>query len=113
MDTDANDASRLFRMEVFVARSNSRIGTIRLDPPRVGWIFCWGGVAAVLALLGILIFGAYTPRQKNSGTLVPSDGVLTVVPKSGGLVTRVFVKAGDVVKAQQPILELSGEQSSV
>lgn len=102
----------LFREEVLAARRNGSLGSIRLQAPRLAWVFVGVGVLAVTVIIGLLLGGHYTRSEQVSGSLVPSRGLLGLAPSSPGIVTRVLVDEGDVVRAGQPIVEISGEQTS-
>lgn len=104
--------SRLFREEVFAARHDGWLGSIRLQSPRPGWIFFGFGLLSVVAIFGLLIGGHYTKREQVNGALVPSAGLLTITPLTSGTLTRVLVREGDKVYRGQPLLEISGEQDS-
>lgn len=102
----------LFRKEVLAAHQNEWLGSIRLQPPRLGWPFFGLGLVATAAILWLLIGSHYTRHEQVDGTLVPSSGLLTVTPVASGIVTRVLVREGDKVHAGQPLVEISGEQDS-
>lgn len=102
----------LFRQEVMDARHGDWLGTIRLQAPRLGWVFFGFSLLAVGATLALLIGGHYTRHEQVDGTLVPSNGLLTLTPAMPGIVTRVLVHEGDTVHAGQSLLEISGEQDS-
>ncbi|MCC4589603.1 HlyD family efflux transporter periplasmic adaptor subunit [Xanthomonas campestris pv. cannae] len=104
--------SSLFRSEVYENRRSALVGSISLRAPRIGWAFMGFGMCAVLAIALLLAFGQYTRREPVSGTLVPSDGLLTVAAPATGSITRVFVREGERVRAGQPLLEVSETQSS-
>jgi membrane fusion protein len=103
----------LFRMEVLEARQATWLGGIRLQAPRIGWIFLALSLLAVAAVLALLIFGHYTRHEQIAGALVPSRGLLTLTPTTSGVVARVLVVDGQAVRAGQPLLEISSEQDSV
>jgi membrane fusion protein len=105
-------SSDLFRKEVIAARQNDWLGTIRLQPPHLGWSFFGLGLGVTTAILWLLIGSHYTRHEQVDGTLVPSSGLLTVTPAARGIVTRVLVREGDKVHAGQPLVEISGEQDS-
>lgn len=102
----------LFRDEVLLARRGEWLGTIRLQAPRLGWAFFGIGLLTVSVTLALLLGGHYTRHEEVSGTLVPSSGLLTLMPVATGIVTRVQVHEGDQVHAGQPLVEISGDQSS-
>ena len=111
LEVDGMD-SKLFREEVLAARQDDWLGSIRLPPPRLGWPFFCLALLTIAAILGLLIGGHYTRHEQVEGTLVPSGGLLELTPVEAGLVTRLLVREGDMVRAGQPLLEISSEQDS-
>ncbi len=101
-----------FRREVFIARQGEWLGAVRLQPPRVGWFFFALGLFTMASILAILLAGQYTRLEQVQGSLIPADGLITVTPMNPGVVTRVLVREGDTVHADQPLLEISAEQAS-
>lgn len=64
--------------------------------------------AAVFAVLGLLLLtSSYSRKSKAEGMLVPAAGVLDVVAPRAGIISQVFVREGDLVKAGTPIFSLS------
>jgi membrane fusion protein len=59
----------------------------------------------------LLVFGTYTRHEHVEGTLVPTGGLLTLGLPKPGIVTGIYVHAGDVVTIGQPLLEISSDQS--
>jgi membrane fusion protein len=99
--------SELFREDLFAARRSELLGSIRLRAPRPGWFFCAFGLLIVACILALLIGGHYTRHERADGALVPSDGLLTLSPVSPGLVERLLVMEGSIVRAGQPLVEIS------
>lgn len=102
----------LFRKQVQLARQNSWLGSISLRSPRAGWWLLGIGIFFLLAMIALLFLGSYTRRERVDGALAPEGGLLSVAASSPGVVTRVFVREGDTVRAGDPLLEISGELSS-
>src|SRR5699024_4576222 len=80
--------------------------------PLSRWIWTAMGVALAAAIVTFLVFGHYTRRDRVSGTLVPSAGLLSITAIHTGTVSRVLVHAGDSIHQGDPLLEISGEQNS-
>ncbi|WP_446333791.1 HlyD family secretion protein [Burkholderia pseudomallei] len=102
----------LFRKQVLDARSTSMLGTIRLVTPishRL-WSVIAVGIAASIAIW--LFVGQYTRREHVAGSLVPQAGLINVSAQAIGTITRIQASEGDVVRAGDPLLHLSGERSS-
>lgn len=98
---------------MLAAHRGEWLGTIRLQAPHLGWAFFGTGILAITAILALLIAGHYTRHERVTGTLVPSTGLLTVIPVDPGVITRVLAREGDTVHAGQPLLEISGAQDAV
>jgi membrane fusion protein len=104
--------NELFRPEVSLARREAWIGTIRLQPLRLGWWALGLGMLST-SIIGTLIWlGTYTSHQRVSGVLVSSGGVLPLESKGAGMVARIFVKQGQHVDRDEAIAEISREQTS-
>jgi membrane fusion protein len=103
----------LFRKEVIQYQQREWLGTIRLPAPRLGWIFFGFGAVAIATAIAILVGGHFTRHERAEGSLVPSDGLLTLTPVEPGRVRRIFVREGDRVSAGQAVMEISGETSTV
>jgi len=104
--------SGLFRQEVLEARIHEYLGTVRLTPPQFGWILALGGLASIVLIALLLVFGRYTRHETVEGTLVPNNGLLPVIAASTGIVVRTMCGVGAQVTAGQPLVEISGEQDS-
>ncbi|HET7267780.1 MAG TPA: HlyD family efflux transporter periplasmic adaptor subunit [Oleiagrimonas sp.] len=102
----------LFRTEAMDARRGQWLGVIQISTPLSRWIWTALGVALAAAIVAFLVFGYYTRRDRVSGQLVPSAGLLGVTAVHGGTVTHVFVHGGESVQQGEPLLEISGETSS-
>jgi membrane fusion protein len=102
----------LYREEALVARLDTTTGeSIAIRPvsaPRLTAFF----VALALAVLALLLFGSYTKKERVQGVLRPQAGVAAVVPQANGIVSRVLVAEGAVVKAGDVLIELTQERFS-
>lgn len=102
----------VFREEVLLAQRGEWLGSIRLPAPRPGWIFFGFGLLAIVAILALLVGEHYTRHEQDAGTLVPTSGLLALTPIVPDIVTHVLVHDGDLVRAGQRLLEISGAQDS-
>jgi membrane fusion protein len=102
----------LYREEAMVARLDTTTGeSIAIRPvsaPRLTAFF----VALALGVAGLLVFGSYTKKERVQGVLRPQAGVAAVVPQAAGIVSRVLVVEGAVVKAGEVLIELTQERFS-
>jgi membrane fusion protein len=106
-------STSLFRREVVDARRQEWLGTVHLNAPRIGWYFFLASVFSIAVILLILSFGHYNRHEQVTGTLVPSSGLLTLMPAVPGVVTRLLAHEGDRVVRGQPLIEISGASNSV
>jgi membrane fusion protein len=104
--------SELFRHEALQAQRHEPLGSIRLTPPRLGWICLAGGMTVVAAVLALLMCSHYTKHETAQGTLVPHEGVLPVTAPTSGIVVRTLFTEGAEVRAGQALMEVSGERDS-
>jgi membrane fusion protein len=70
-------------------------------------------VLAAAGILSLMFFASYAKKAHVSGWLVPEQGMVRVFASQPGVVTKFFVKDGDLVSKGQPLLVLSTEQHSV
>ena len=103
----------LFRQEVIDARRGEWLGTIRLATPLSFRVLTLFSVAVGVALVAFLIFGHYTRRERASGTLVPTAGLIEVTAITTGVVAQALVKQGATVHAGDPLVTISSERISV
>jgi membrane fusion protein len=102
----------LFRQEAIDAQTASSLGTVRLATPVTHQIWTLAALGVAAAILLWLFMGHYTRREHVSGSLVPQAGLLNVIARSAGIVTKIEVTEGSVVHAGDVLLTLSGERSS-
>ncbi|GAP66411.1 multidrug resistance efflux pump [Mizugakiibacter sediminis] len=102
----------LFRQEVIEARRGDWLGAIQLAAPLSFRLLAALGLMLAAALLTLLMWGQYTRRERVSGQLVPSAGLLSVASVGAGTLTRVWVHEGQRVQAGDPLVEISGETDS-
>lgn len=103
----------LFREEVIRARRADWLGEMHFHAPRFGWPFFFAGLATIFAILVALSVGHYTRQERVSGSLRAKAGVLNISAPRPGLVTRVLVEEGELVRQGQPLIQISGEVDSV
>lgn len=91
-DTKSGEVARLlpgnvYQGEIHIAGSSTARWALILS------------VVAVFVLVGLLVLGSYTRREKVEGVLVPERGVAFAVARSAGVLTELLVEEGDRVKA--------------
>jgi protease secretion system membrane fusion protein len=74
----------------------------------------WGLLLLVLGMGGFFAWAALAPLDQGvpvSGTVLVSSHRKTVQPLQGGLISKILVKEGDVVRAGQPVIELDATRA--
>jgi HlyD family type I secretion membrane fusion protein len=74
-----------------------------------------GYLLMMITLVIFAIWGIYARLDSGaiaSGEVIPSDKVLTVQHKEGGVIHKIFVKDGQTVKKGDPLLELESISDS-
>jgi membrane fusion protein len=108
----SDDAQSLFRQEVLNARADTASGApLNIRPVSATGLTLFF-VALAVAVLLILVFGAYTKKERVQGVLQPEGGVAQVVPPDAGMVRQVKVKEGQRVQAGDLIAEITQERFS-
>ena len=107
------DGHELFRQEVVDAQATTWLGSVRLATPISHRIWTLCSVLITAAVIIWLYFGHYTRREHVTGNLVPQAGLLTVSAQNAGVISRLLVSEGQVVKEGEPLLSLSSERSSL
>ncbi|KAF1012670.1 MAG: Colicin V secretion protein CvaA [Burkholderia gladioli] len=101
----------LFRAEV-ARRSDHSLGSIRLISPLSHHIWASLATLILLTILGLLWFGRYTRREHVEGSLVPTDGLITLSSRGPGVITQLNVTEGNAIKAGDVLMVVSGERTS-
>lgn len=102
----------LFRAEVLAARRGDWLGTILVAAPLSGWLLSLLAVSFAIALVLFLTIGHYTRRETVVGQLVPDTGLLNVAAPTAGVISRLLVRDGQMVKTGSVLLELVSTQDS-
>jgi membrane fusion protein len=105
--------SRLFREEVIEAKRGEWLGTIRLATPLSHRILTLFALAVAAALIAFLVFGQYTRRERATGMLVPTAGLIEITASTTATVTQTMVDQGAIVHAGDPLVALSSERISI
>lgn len=103
--------SDLFRQEVLEHKKvSSWQGDTALPNTFSLKIFIVVLLVILTGIISLLVFGSYTERRTVSGYLTPIQGLVKVTSSSSGVVSKVFVKEGDNVNANQSLLVLQSQQ---
>ncbi len=106
----SDEASSLFRQEVLNARTDTAAGAAITIRPVGASLFTAFAAALCLAVLGVLIFGEYTKKERVQGVVQPRDGVAMVMAPEVAVVSKLLVKDGQAVKAGDVLAELRNER---
>ncbi|WP_077273681.1 HlyD family secretion protein [Acidithiobacillus thiooxidans] len=88
------------------------LGPIQLGSPVHHRIYAWSALILVISVFLILIFGRYTRHLSVSGTLMPSQGLLSVTSPLAGTVAKVLVRPNQSVQAGTPLLDITSNLDS-
>jgi membrane fusion protein len=108
----SSDPQSLFRQEVLAARSDTSSGAaIIIRPVGANTLTAFFVILAAM-VVGVLVFGSYTKKERVAGLVQARDGVATITPTEAGLLKQVFVKEGQTVRKGDVIAEISSERFS-
>jgi membrane fusion protein len=102
----------LFRQEVIEARRGEWLGSIIIAASPSRWLVASLALSLAATILSFLLWGHYTRHETVSGQVVPSAGLLNIVAPNAGIITHLWARDGQLVKAGDVLLELSSEQDS-
>ncbi|WP_440054568.1 HlyD family secretion protein [Pseudoalteromonas sp. T1lg65] len=102
----------LFRREVLEHKQHRLEGTISLIQPPVFKVLALLILVVVLISLVFLSLGNYTRKERVSGVIEPSGGLLRVSAIQAGVVSDILVKEGQYVTAGQPLLRIASAKHS-
>lgn len=106
----ADDPQSLFRQEVLAAQTDNGSGAaLNIRPVGASRLTAFFGLMVVIVLC-VLVFGAYTKKERVQGVIQARDGLAMIVPPEAGQVKKVLVKEGQVVKAGDVIAEIGNER---
>lgn len=102
----------LFRQQAMAAQAPQVLGTIGLATPVSHQVWTLAAVGIAAAIVVLLFLGNYTRREHVTGSLVPQAGLISIIARSAGTVTGIYVAEGSQVHAGEALLTVSGERSS-
>jgi len=101
----------LFRQEAIeFQRGQREFGEIALLQPVSTKLLAWLLAAVVTIAIVFLCFAQFSRKQTVSGFLTPAAGTLKVFPDREGVVTNLYVKEGQEVKAGDPLFTVGTPQ---
>ncbi|MDN2670695.1 biotin/lipoyl-binding protein [Janthinobacterium sp. SUN026] len=102
----------LFRQQAIEHLGNKQYGTVLLARPVSHVFLTWLFLAIALAIVAFFIFFSTTRKAQSQGVLLPTSGVIRIMPGQAGVIAGVRVKEGQAVRAGEVLFVLSGERSS-
>jgi membrane fusion protein len=97
----------LFRKQVLDEQARTGLGDVIINQPRIFAVMTFATIVTTLLMVAVVIFGTYSRKETVSGYLAPTDGIATVYASRGGVVSRVGVSEGDLVRAGDPLISLT------
>jgi membrane fusion protein len=88
----------LFREEALNTRINRNLGTIRISVPFNYWVASVGSLLLLSALVSFLFFGQVSEKIEVRGYLDSEKGIVSLHPKSDGVIIRSKAVEGKKVK---------------
>ena len=102
---------QLFRQEAIeFQRGQREFGEIALLQPVSTKLLAWLLAAVVTIAIVFLCFAQFSRKQTVPGFLTPAAGTLKVFPDREGVVTNLYVKEGQQVKAGDPLFTVGTPQ---
>ncbi|MGK2695299.1 HlyD family secretion protein [Serratia surfactantfaciens] len=103
----------LFRRQVKTYQQKGWYGDVNIASPISHKVWAFSALLCFVLIISWLFIGKYTRRENVQGELVPLGGVIRLVARAPGDVSRIYVKEGGSVSKGQPIIALTGERFSV
>ncbi|BBB25718.1 HlyD family type I secretion periplasmic adaptor subunit [Amphritea japonica] len=80
--------------------------SVLLDTPQSSRILLWGVVCFVIVAVMWAYFAELDEITRGEGSVIPSQQIQVVQYLEGGILKELFVKEGDKVEADQPLLRV-------
>lgn len=87
-------------------------GTLLEDSPNATRITLWAALGLLVAAITWAYFADIEEVTKGEGKAIPSSKVQTIQNLEGGIVSEIFVREGQVVEKNQPLLRLDDTRFS-
>ncbi|MDX7931151.1 HlyD family efflux transporter periplasmic adaptor subunit [Acinetobacter baumannii] len=97
----------LFRTESLDAKKTKWLSEVTLISPFPIWILTFFTLVLVSILISLIYSASYTKKITVSGQLVLEKGIIKFQSKQNGVITKIFVKEGEVVKNNKTLYEIS------
>ncbi len=106
-------SSVLFRQEVANFRRDRLHGAVNLALPMTWQLIGFVFLAALIGGGAFLFFGSYTRIQTVRGAITLDAGIATIVPTRQGVVQRLLVREGQVVRRGDPLIVVRSEEDMI
>ena len=101
--------SSLFRKEVIDKQSSKHLGDVIVGTPLSFWAITLLIAAIIAGLIAFAIFGEYARKERVQGVLMPSAGLVQIVPTRAGNFEDIYVSIGDKVREGDELYRLRNE----
>jgi len=110
--TNAPRSTPLFRLEARAHTGNRAHGVVVLARPLSYSVLTGLFVGIALLILSFFAFGSFTRKVTVQGVLMPSHGLIKVIPAQSGLISESRVREGQTVQAGDVLFVLSSERQT-
>lgn len=101
--------SGLFRKEVIEKQSQRHLGDVFLSTPLSFWAIT-GLIAFIMfGLVLVALFGEYARKERVVGVIVPSKGLVQIIPQQTGVFAEIFVDVGDIVDRGTQLIKINND----
>lgn len=101
----------LFRKEMREAVGGRALGSVLLTRPISFTVLTAFFTSILVVLLAFFAVSSYTRKAQVIGILLPSQGLIRVLPAHGGVVVARYVSEGQAVKAGDRLFVVTSERS--
>jgi len=102
----------IFREQAVSAQNQRGLGEILIVRPMSVAFLTAAAVLIAATIVAFLMLAEYTRKERVTGQLIMSRGLVKVYPPSAGTIVRRLVGEGSQVEANQPLYVLSTERVS-
>ena len=103
-------SASLFRREAVEFQRQRAWAGATSTPPIATWLLTSFFASTVAIAIIYLSLGTYGRKEFVSGYLTPVAGIAKVLPQTSGIISELFVREGETVRAGQSLLTVRSEQ---
>lgn len=111
-DSTAPVLKSLFRLQAVEYAGSRQYGSVILTRSASSWMLTTLFSAMAIGIIAFFTFFSTTRKAQCQGVLLPSAGVLRVLPGQTGIIKEVRVKEGQAVGEGEVLFVLSSERST-